>query len=67
MSNLLEAGDRAPDFTLPACYGYKAGATSPSAEEKVTVTLKDFQDKKWVAHSKALDPVNSFIVPSLCR
>lgn len=48
MSNFLEIGDRAPNFDLPAVYGYKAGATSPSAEEKVTVRLKDFQDKKWV-------------------
>jgi len=48
MSNLLEVGDRAPGFELPAVYGYKAGATSPSAEEKVMVSLKDFQDKKWV-------------------
>ena len=45
----LEVGDRAPGFDLPAVYGYKAGETSPSAEEKVMVKLKDFQDKKWVA------------------
>jgi len=48
MSDLLEVGDRAPGFELPAVYGYKAGATSPSAEEKVIVKLKDFLDKKWV-------------------
>ncbi len=48
MANELEVGDRAPAFELPAVYGYKAGATSPSAEEKVIVKLKDFQDKKWV-------------------
>jgi len=48
MSDQLEVGDRAPGFELPAVYGYKAGATSPSAEEKVIVKLKDFLDKKWV-------------------
>ena len=48
MPDELEVGDRAPNFELPAVYGYKAGASSPSAEEKVTVSLKDFQDKKWV-------------------
>lgn len=48
MSDLLEPGDRAPNFELPAVYGYKPGATSPSAEEKVIVKLKDFEDKKWV-------------------
>ena len=48
MSGALETGDRAPAFDLPAVYGYKAGASSPSAEEKVMVKLKDFQDKKWV-------------------
>jgi len=48
MSGSLETGDRAPGFDLPAVYGYKAGASSPSAEEKVMVKLKDFQDKKWV-------------------
>ena len=48
MSDELEVGDRAPNFELPAVYGYKAGASSPSAEEKVMVSLKDFQDKKWV-------------------
>ena len=48
MPDELEVGDRAPNFELPACYGYKAGASSPSAEEKVVVNLKDFQDKKWV-------------------
>ena len=48
MSNNLEVGDRAPNFDLPAVYGYKAGATSPSAEEQVIVSLKNFQDKKWV-------------------
>jgi len=51
MSELLEVGDRAPHFELPAVYGYKAGATSPSAEEKVAVSLKEFQDKKWVVLS----------------
>ncbi|MFQ5443088.1 MAG: peroxiredoxin family protein, partial [Nitrospinales bacterium] len=40
--------DRAPNFELPAVYGYKPGATSPSAEEKVIVKLKNFEDKKWV-------------------
>jgi len=45
MSGDLETGDRAPGFDLPAVYGYKAGASSPSAEEKVMVKLKDFQDK----------------------
>ena len=48
MAELWEVGDRAPQFELPAVYGYKAGASSPSSEEKVTVALKDFQDKKWV-------------------
>lgn len=48
MSDLLEVGDRAPNFELPAVYGYKAGADSPSAEEKVRVSLKQFLDKKWV-------------------
>lgn len=48
MSDPLEVGDRAPSFELPAVYGYKAGASSPSAEEKVVVKLKDFEDKKWV-------------------
>ncbi|UCD11908.1 MAG: redoxin domain-containing protein [Nitrospinaceae bacterium] len=48
MSDQLEVGDRAPGFELPAVYGYKAGATSPSAEEKVVIKLKDFLDKKWV-------------------
>lgn len=48
MPDELEVGDRAPNFELPAVYGYKAGASSPSAEEKVVVNLKDFQDKKWV-------------------
>tara|TARA_B100000676_G_scaffold67601_1_gene67691 strand:- start:109 stop:633 length:525 start_codon:yes stop_codon:yes gene_type:complete len=48
MPDELEVGDRAPNFELPACYGYKAGASSPSAEEKVKVSLKDFEDKKWV-------------------
>ena len=48
MTDLLEEGDRAPNFDLPAVYGYKAGETSPSAEEKVTIRLKDFEDKKWV-------------------
>ena len=48
MSNLLENGDRAPNFELPAVYGYKAGETSPSAEEKVLISLKEFQDKRWV-------------------
>ncbi len=51
MSDALEIGDRAPAFDLPAVYGYKAGKTSPSAEEKVYVKLKDFQDKKWVVLS----------------
>ncbi len=51
MADELEVGDRAPSFELPAVYGYKAGATSPSAEEKVKVSLKDFQDKKWVVLS----------------
>ena len=41
----LEVGDRAPGFDLPAVYGYKAGETSPSAEEKVMVKLKDFKNK----------------------
>ena len=49
MSDALEIGDRAPSFDLPAVYGYKAGASSPSAEEKVMVKLKDFEGKKWVA------------------
>lgn len=48
MPDVLEVGDRAPEFDLPAVYGYKAGATSPSAEEKVHIKLKDFEDKKWV-------------------
>lgn len=48
MPDLLEVGDRAPSFDLPAVYGYKAGAESPSAQEKVKVSLKEFQDKKWV-------------------
>ena len=48
MPDQLEVGDRAPSFDLPAVYGYKAGATSPSAEEKVMIKLKDFEDKKWV-------------------
>ncbi len=48
MSDELEVGDRAPGFDLPAVYGYKAGETSPSAEEKVMIKLKDFLDKKWV-------------------
>ncbi len=48
MPDELEVGDRAPNFELPAVYGYKAGASSTSAEEKVVVNLKDFQDKKWV-------------------
>ena len=48
MSDALETGDRAPAFELPAVYGYKSGASSPSAEEKVMVKLKDFQDNKWV-------------------
>jgi peroxiredoxin Q/BCP len=48
MSDQLEVGDRAPNFELPAVYGYKAGATSPSAEEKVIIKLKDFEGKKWV-------------------
>ena len=48
MPDALEVGDRAPGFDLPAVYGYKAGASSPSAEAKVMVKLKDFQDKKWV-------------------
>ncbi len=48
MPDLLEVGDRAPNFELPAVYGYKAGAKSPSAEEKVRISLKDFQDKRWV-------------------
>jgi len=47
MSDALETGDRAPAFELPAVYGYKSGASSPSAEEKVMVKLKDFQDNKW--------------------
>jgi len=45
MSGALEIGDRAPGFDLPAVYGYKAGASSPSAEEKVMVKLKDFEGK----------------------
>jgi thioredoxin-dependent peroxiredoxin len=48
MPDELEVGDRAPSFDLPAVYGYKAGATSPSAEEKVHIKLKDLEDKKWV-------------------
>jgi thioredoxin-dependent peroxiredoxin len=48
MPDELEVGDRAPGFDLPAVYGYKAGETSPSAEEKVMIKLKDFLDKKWV-------------------
>ena len=48
MPDELEVGDRAPAFDLPAVYGYKSGATSPSAEEKVHIKLKDFEDKKWV-------------------
>ena len=48
MTELLEVGDRAPNFELPAVYGYKAGESSPSSEEKVMVSLKDFQDKNWV-------------------
>ena len=48
MPDELEVGDRAPNFELPAVYGYKAGASSPSAEEKVKISLKDFEDKKWV-------------------
>ena len=49
MSDLLEVGDRAPNFELPAIYGYKQGYTSPSAEQNVKISLKDFQDKSWVA------------------
>ena len=48
MADKLEAGDRAPNFDLPAVYGYKAGATSPSHEEGVRIRLKDFEGKKWV-------------------
>ncbi|MCF8721149.1 peroxiredoxin family protein [Nitrospina gracilis] len=48
MADKLEVGDRAPNFELPAVYGYKAGATSPSAEEGVTIKLKDFEGKQWV-------------------
>jgi len=48
MADKLEVGDRAPNFELPAVYGYKAGATSPSAEEGVTVKLKEYEGKKWV-------------------
>lgn len=48
MADKLEVGDRAPNFELPAVYGYKAGATSPSAEEGVIIKLKEFEDKKWV-------------------
>ncbi len=48
MADKLEVGDRAPNFELPAVYGYKAGATSPSAEEGVTVKLKEFEGNKWV-------------------
>lgn len=48
MADKLEVGDRAPNFELPAVYGYKAGATSPSAEQDVVVKLKDFEGKKWV-------------------
>lgn len=48
MADKLEVGDRAPHFELPAVYGYKAGATSPSAEEGVTIKLKDFENKQWV-------------------
>tara|TARA_B100000686_G_scaffold213738_1_gene220721 strand:- start:1756 stop:2277 length:522 start_codon:yes stop_codon:yes gene_type:complete len=51
VSTVLEEGDRAPNFELPAVYGYKAGETSPSAEEKVLISLKDFQDKRWVVLS----------------
>jgi len=51
MPDELEVGDRAPSFELPAVYGYKAGKSSPSAEEKVTVSLKDFQDKKMGDYS----------------
>ncbi len=48
MAQKLEVGDRAPAFELPAVYGYKAGATSPSAEEGVTIKLKEFEGKQWV-------------------
>ena len=48
MAQKLEVGDRAPAFELPAVYGYKAGATSPSAEEGVVIKLKEFEGKKWV-------------------
>ena len=40
MADKLEVGDRAPNFELPAVYGYKPGATSPSAEEGVVIKLK---------------------------
>ena len=48
MADKLEVGDRAPNFELPAVYGYKAGATSPSAEEGVIIKLKELEGKKWV-------------------
>lgn len=48
MAGKLEAGDRAPNFDLPAVYGYKAGATSPSHEEGVRIALKEYEGKKWV-------------------
>jgi len=50
MPDELEVGDRAPNFELPACYGYKAGASSPSAEEKVKVSLKDFESIAFKAN-----------------
>ena len=44
MPDLLGVGDRAPNFELPAVYGYKSGAESPSEKVK----LSGFQDQKWV-------------------
>ena len=41
MPDELEVGDRAPNFELPACYGYKAGASSPSAEEILAFYRQD--------------------------
>lgn len=48
MADKLEVGDRAPNFELPAVYGYKAGATSPSAEQDVVFNLKEREGKRWV-------------------
>ena len=48
MADKLEVGDRAPNFELPAVYGYKPGATSPSAEEGVSHQAQRVEGKKWV-------------------